>query len=282
MFATDVCDGGRLQLERIIELKNRDGAELKGLFWNFTGEHHQMYLCLPPVDVCEFLPLNSSNNLTVRRERQAFNYFSKCREHHTGPLCSLCDNASYFKVNGHCEDCETPETVTATVFFAIGVVLCSCIFFKVILGWKGKSGKTLSHMLQASFMDYLQLSSILLDFPFSFPEPLISFLKAVAAVANFQVQGLGCATTMPHASLVPFQVFTAVLVSFFFLFFVAVEWLVVRCMLAGSANDNTDYSTLPKYIRWKEYNLSVGEYLCTFSVNFYLFALLSHQHLSFI
>ena len=94
--------------------------------------------------------------------------------------------------------------------------------------------------------------------------------------------GLGCATTMPHASLVPFQVFTAVLVALFFLFFVAVEWLVVRCMLTGSANDNTDYSTLPKYIRWKEYNLSVGEYLCTFSVNFYLFALLSHRHLSFI
>jgi hypothetical protein len=44
MSAKDVCDGGRLQLERIIELKNRDGAELKGLFWNFTGEHHQMYL----------------------------------------------------------------------------------------------------------------------------------------------------------------------------------------------------------------------------------------------
>jgi hypothetical protein len=151
-----------------LESYNRGGEQQKGLFWNFTGENHQMYLCLPPIDVCQFVPksklndtwrFNKPNNLIIPQERQAFNYVSLCKEHHTGPLCSICEGEGYIKVNGHCEYCGTTEASTAKLFFVLGVIAGACIFFKVILGWKGKAAKTLSHMLQASFMDYLQMAS---------------------------------------------------------------------------------------------------------------------------
>jgi hypothetical protein len=66
---------------------------------------------------------------------------------------------------------------------------------------------------------------------------------------------------MPHSSLVAFQVFTAILAALFYLLFVAMEWLVVRFVLASSDDDNADYSTLFKYISWKEYTLGVGKCL---------------------
>jgi hypothetical protein len=165
-----VCEGGQFQLERTLESYNRGGEQQKGLFWNFTGDNHQMYLCLPPTDVCEFV-LQSELNKTwlfnesdgigvvIRRERQAFNYVSLCKKHHSGPLCSICEEEGYIKVNGRCEYCGTAEASTAKVFFVLGVIAGACVFFKVILGWKGKAAKTLSHMLQASFMDYLQMAS---------------------------------------------------------------------------------------------------------------------------
>jgi hypothetical protein len=59
IFAEEVCEDGRLQLEKTMERHHPDGEKLRGIFWNFTGNHHRMYLCLPPVDVCEFLTLNN-------------------------------------------------------------------------------------------------------------------------------------------------------------------------------------------------------------------------------
>ena len=61
---------------------------------------------------------------------------------------------------------------------------------------------------------------------------------------------------MPHASLVAFQVFTAILAMFFFIWFVVMEWLVVRCVLAGEIDESN--SSFSKYVLAKEYNLSVG------------------------
>ena len=66
---------------------------------------------------------------------------------------------------------------------------------------------------------------------------------------------------MPHSILIPFQVFAAILAALFFLLFVAMEWLVVWYVFASSADDSANYSTLSNYIRWKGYNLSVGECL---------------------
>jgi hypothetical protein len=99
------------------------------------------------------------------------------------------------------------------------------------------------------------MSSILLDFPFDFPEPADSLLIGIAAVANFQIQGLGCVTTMPHASLVPFQVFSAILAICFFFIFVVLEWLIVR--FAQKAEKDSSFS---EYIlKTTEYNLISGE-----------------------
>jgi hypothetical protein len=113
-----------------------------------------MYLCLPPSDVCLVAPISSLNEtwlynkinesgLIIPRERQAFNYVSLCRKHHTGPLCSICEGEGYIKVNGHCEYCATSEASTATLLFVLGVIAGACVFFKVILGWRGKTAKTL-------------------------------------------------------------------------------------------------------------------------------------------
>jgi hypothetical protein len=130
----------------------------------------------------------------------------------------------------------------------------SSILFKVILTWKNKNEKGSFMMLQASFLDWLQMTAILLDFPFEFPDPTLSLLKLLGAVSNLQVQGFACATTLPYTTLVPLQVFLVLLVVAAFFVFVFVQWLVVR--FACRSTDHAGQS-LSQYIKSKEYNRSM-------------------------
>jgi hypothetical protein len=194
----------------------------QGLFWQKQeNRSHKLYECLPPIDVCQFDQVLNDSNATF------FDLHASCRANHTGPLCSVC-LAGYSKINGYCQFCQEERNAWLSTLVSLGVLLSFGLFYSHLLTWRNKKAKTVFLMLQASFFDWAQMTAILLEFPFTFPQPLLGLLKGIAAATNFDFQGLSCMSSMPHRSLVPLQVFSILIVMAGFIGFVMVEWAIVR------------------------------------------------------